>query len=109
MTVNADSKLISKMIALLMKLGISKQDCDLAEQYLNEQADDEVLDQFERKDLMTISRQLVDEAKEITVQVKKSGTRKTCVRFFNVVYAIGHDTCQSLFWYNAMDRGRRMN
>lgn len=104
MTVNEDNKLISEMVALLAKAGISAQDCELAETYLNGQAGDEVLDQFERKDLMTISRQLVDEAKKITEQVKRSRTRKTCVRFFNVVYAIGHDTCQSLFWYNAFDR-----
>lgn len=104
MTVNEDNKLISEMVALLAKAGISAQDCELAETYLNGQAGDEVLDQFERKDLMTISRQLVDEAKKITEQVKRSRTRKTCVRFFNVVYAIGHDTCRSLFWYNAFDR-----
>lgn len=107
MTVNTNYHLISKMVALLTKLGISAQDCELAEKYLNEQADDEILDQFERKDLMTISRQLVDEAKDITDQIRKvkgKEKKEVYVRFFNVVYAIGHDTCSSLYWYNAMDR-----
>lgn len=71
MTVNEDSKLISEMVALLAKSGISAQDCELAEMYLNGQAGDEVLDQFERKDLMTISRQLVDEAKKITEHMRR--------------------------------------
>ncbi len=91
MTINADNQQISKMIALLTKLGVSAQDCELAKKYLNGDAGDEVLDQFERKDLSGGTRQIYDDAKRI-------------VRFFNVVYAIGQGSCHSLFWYNAIDR-----
>lgn len=97
---------INGMLALLRKLNISGQDCMLAEKYLNGDAGDEVLDQFERKDLSGISRQVSDEAKEITDQIRKvrgKEKKEVCRRFFNVVYAIGHDTCHDLFWYNAMD------
>lgn len=98
---------INGMLALLRKLNISGQDCMLAEKYLRGDAGDEVLDRFERKDLSGISRQLSDEANEITDQIKKvkgKEKKEVCVRFFNVVFAIGHGSCRSLFWYNAMER-----
>lgn len=98
---------INGMLALLRKLNISGQDCMLAEKYLNGDAGDEVLDQFERKDLSGIPRQISDEAKEITDQIRKvkgKEKKEVCKRFFNVVYATGHDTCHDLFWYNAMER-----
>jgi len=85
---------------------ISEQDCTLAEAYLSGAAGDEVLDQFEKKDLSGISRQISDEAKDITEQITKvkgKEKKEVCVRFFNVVYAIGHGSCQSLFWYSAMN------
>lgn len=107
MTINADNQQISKMIALLTKLGVSAQDCELAKKYLNGDAGDEVLDQFERKDLSGGTRQIYDDAKKITNQirtVKGREKKEVCVRFFNVVYAIGQGSCHSLFWYNAIDR-----
>ncbi|MDE7418479.1 MAG: DUF4132 domain-containing protein [Lachnospiraceae bacterium] len=106
MTVNANNNLIGKMTTLLSKSGISAQDCELAERYLKGEAGDEVLDQFKRKDLSGVSRQISDEAKDITDQIRKvkgKEKKEVCVRFFNVVYAIGHGSCHSLFWYNAMD------
>lgn len=106
MEVNVSNQQIGKMVALLTKLGISPQDCRLAEKYLNGDAGDAVLDQFERKDLSGISRQVSDEAKEITDQIRKvkgKEKKEVCKRFFNVVYAIGHDSCCSLFWYYAME------
>ena len=106
MTTRQTSSQISSMITLLRKLDISEQDCIRAEQYLNGDVGDEVLDQFEQKDLSGISRQLSDEANKITDQITKvKGKEKkdVCVRFFNVVYAIGHASCRSLFWHNAMD------
>lgn len=108
MTEHTDSKTISKMLILLEKLGISAKNCRMAEEYLNGEAEDGVLDQLARKDLSAVQRQISDEAKELFDQIRKaksSRKKEVFVRFFNVVYAIGHDTCHRLFWYNAMERG----
>ena len=91
------------MTALLAKLGVSAQDCELAEKYFNEEAGDEVLDQFERKDLLAPSFQLDTEAWAVTRQIEKEDKRAVCVRFFNVLYAIGGASCYRLFWYTSYD------
>lgn len=54
---NPNSRQISKMIEILKDLEISQQDCELAQSYLSGEVGDEVLDQFERKDLTRLSYQ----------------------------------------------------
>ena len=81
MTVTSDNKLIGRMLDLLNKLGISQRDCDLAERYLREEVDDEVLKQFVRKDLSMPSYNLYSEGWTITRQVNKSANRTVFVRF----------------------------
>ncbi len=103
MTVTSDNKLIGRMLDLLNKLGISQRDCDLAEKYLREEVEDEVLDKFVRKDLSVPSRNLYSEAWTITRQVNKSNNRAVFVRFFNIIFAIGHGTGHRLFWYEALN------
>lgn len=98
------NKQISKMITLLKKLGISEQDCELAEKYLSSEVGDEVLDQFQRMNLLAASKQVDTEAWSITKQVEKEDKRAICVRFFNVVYAIGHGSCRPLFWYTTFNK-----
>lgn len=97
------NKQISKMIALLKKMGISKQDCELAEKYLSGEVGDEILDQFQRMNLLAASKQMDTEAWSITKQVEKEDKRAVCVRFFNVAYAIGHGSCRRLFWYTTFN------
>jgi len=103
MTIAPDNKLIGRMIDLLNKLGISQRDCDLAERYLREEVGDEVLDQFVRKDLSVPSQNLYSEAWTITRQVNKSANKTVFVRFFNIIFAIGHGTGHRLFWYEALN------
>ncbi len=103
MTVTSDNKLIGRMLDLLNKLGISQRDCDLAERYLREEVDDEVLKQFVRKDLSMPSYNLYSEGWTITRQVNKSANRTVFVRFFNIIFAIGHGTGHRLFWYEALN------
>ncbi|HBV82951.1 MAG TPA: DUF4132 domain-containing protein [Lachnospiraceae bacterium] len=103
MTVTSDNKLIGRMLDLLNKLGISQRDCDLAERYLREEVDDEVLKQFVRKDLSVPSYNLYSEGWTITRQVNKSANRTVFVRFFNIIFAIGHGTGHRLFWYEALN------
>lgn len=103
MTVTPDNRLIGRMLDLLNKLGISQRDCDLAERYLREDVDDEVLDQFVRKDLSVPSYKLYSEAWAITRQVNKSADRTVFVRFFNIIFAIGHGTGHRLFWHEALN------
>ncbi len=103
MTVTSDNKLIGRMLDLLNKLGISQRDCDLAERYLREEVDDEVLRQFVRKDLSVPSYNLYSEGWTITRQVNKSANRTVFVRFFNIIFAIGHGTGHRLFWYEALN------
>jgi hypothetical protein len=103
MTVTPDNKLIGRMLDLLTKLGISQRDYDLAEQYLHGEVNDEVLDQFVRKDLRAPAQNLYSEAWTITRQVNKSSNRTVFVRFFNIIYAIGHGTGHHLFWYGSLD------
>ncbi len=103
MTVTPDNKLIGRMLDLLNKLGISQRDCDLAERYLREEVDDEVLKQFVRKDLSVPSYNLYSEGWTITRQVNKSANRTVFVRFFNIIFAIGHGTGHRLFWYEALN------
>ena len=88
MTTRQTSSQISSMITLLRKLDISEQDCIRAEQYLNGDVGDEVLDQFEQKDLSGISRQLSDEANKITDQITKvkGKEKRTCACAFSMWY-----------------------
>ncbi len=97
------NKQISKMITILKKLNISEQDCELAEKYLSGEVGDEVLDQFQRMNLLAASKQMDTEAWSITRQVDQEDKRAVCVRFFNVVYAIGHGSCRRLFWYTTFN------
>lgn len=97
MTAVPNDKLIRKIVEVLDKLGISQHDCILAEKYLNEEVGDEVLDQFERKDLTEPSFRVDSEVWAINKQVDKQEKRAVCVRFFNVIYAIGHGSCCHLY------------
>ena len=97
MTAAPNDKLIRKIVEVLDKLGISQHDCILAEKYLNEEVGDEVLDQFERKDLTEPSFRVDSEVWAINKQVDKQEKRAVCVRFFNVIYAIGHGSCCHLY------------
>lgn len=82
MTAAPNDKLIRIIVEVLDKLGISQHDCILAEKYLNEEVGDEVLDQFERKDLTEPSFRVDSEVWAINKQVDKQEKRAVCVRFF---------------------------
>ncbi|MDE7183963.1 MAG: DUF4132 domain-containing protein [Lachnospiraceae bacterium] len=97
------SKQISKMTELLKELGVSPHDCELAQSYLSGDAGDEVLDQFERKDLSGSSYQFETKARAVTKQINKADKRAVCARFFNVLYAIGRGSCHGLFWHHTYE------
>lgn len=101
---NPNSRQISKMIEILKDLEISQQDCELAQSYLSGEVGDEVLDQFERKDLTRLSYQFETKARAVTKQIEKENKRAVGVRFFNVLYAIGRGSCNGLFWNYTYDK-----
>ena len=72
---NPNSRQISKMIEVLKDLEISQQDCELAQSYLSGEVGDEVLDQFERKDLTRLSYQFETKARAVTKQIEKENKR----------------------------------
>lgn len=98
-----NSKQISKMTELLKDLGVSPHDCELAQHYLCGDVGDEVLDQFGHKDFSGTSYQIESKACAITKQINKADKRAVCVRFFNVLYAIGGGSCHGLFWYHTYE------
>lgn len=98
-----NSKQISKMTDLLKDLGISPHDCELAQRYLCGDAGDEVLDQFGHKDFSGVPYQTASKACAVTKQILKADKRAVCVRFFNVLYAIGGGSCHGLFWYHTYE------
>lgn len=99
MIVNKGNSQIADMLAFLAKIGVSDQDCALAQQYLNGDVEDEVLDQFQRIDFAanTISYQIRIELTDCMKGLGRADRRAACIRLFNVLFAIGHDSCESLF------------
>ena len=99
MIVNKGNSQIADMLAFLAKIGVSDQDCALAQQYLNGDVKDEVLNQFERIDFAanTISYQIRIELTDNMKGLGRADRRAACIRLFNVLFAIGHDSCESLF------------
>ena len=105
MIVNKGNSQIVDMLAFLVKIGVSDQDCALAQQYLNGDAGDEVLDQFQRIDFAagTISYQIRSALEDNVKGLRRAGTRAACIRLFNVLFAIGHDSCEALFYGELRD------
>ncbi len=98
MKVNENDKQIDNMLLFLEKRGVSTQDCALAEKYLNREVGDEVLDQFQRIDFAstTIPYDVQKAFDAIIEGLDRSEKRETCVRFLDVLYAIGHGSCSVL-------------
>lgn len=103
MPAKSNTKLIMKIIEVLDKLGISQHDCILAEKYLSAEVGDEILDEFERMGFVEPVFQVNYELYEINKQVEKIRKRAVCVRFFNIIYAIGHGSCYHLDSYGLYD------
>lgn len=105
MMINTDNKQIIEIVAFLEKLGISSQDCALAERYLKDEAGDEVLDQFQRIDFAAaaVSFQIKEELNSIEWRLIQNGMRDIWVRLFNVLFAIGHHTSSALFQSRGVD------
>ncbi len=95
MITNADNSQIGDMVELLETLDISVQDRVLAERYLKGDVGDEVLDQFERKNLL-VTWESQRKAREFMKGLRRKDKRETCIRLVNVLFAIGHDTCVQL-------------
>jgi len=100
MMINKENSQIADMIAFLIKIGVSAQDCALAEEYLNGEVGDEVLDQFQRIDFAAkaVSYELQNELYKLMKGCNQSEKRQTCIRLFHVLFAIGHNTCSALLY-----------
>ncbi|MDE7274122.1 MAG: DUF4132 domain-containing protein [Lachnospiraceae bacterium] len=108
MMMNADDKQIAEALALLEKLGISEQDCALAERYLYGQVGDEVLDQFQRIDFAAamISYQVKHELNAIEWKMSQNGLHTLWKRLFNILFAVGHSTSSVLFSHSCVNGER---
>jgi len=97
MKINENDKQINNMLTFLAKRGVPAQDCALAENYLNHEAGDEVLDQFQQINFasMTISYKEREEF-DAFMKLDRSENRETCILFLNVLFAIGHGSCSTL-------------
>ncbi len=100
MIVNKGNGQIADMLAFLAKIGVSRQDCALAEQYLNGEVGDEVLDQFQRIDFAAkaFPYSITYELDSIMKGVGRADKRAACIRLFNVMFAIGHSSCAAFFY-----------
>ncbi|MDE7203824.1 MAG: DUF4132 domain-containing protein, partial [Lachnospiraceae bacterium] len=100
MIVNKGNDQIANMLAFLAKIGVSAQDCALAEQYLNGDVGDEVLDQFQRIDFAakTVTYKDKEDLDSIMKGLNRADRRAVCIRMFNVLFAIGHGSCDALLY-----------
>lgn len=109
MIINADNKqtaAVNAMLTFLEKRGVPESDRALAEQYLYDEKGDEVLDQFHRIDFYaaTITYEVRNEMHNILTWRDKEETKALCTRFLNVLYAIGHHTCNCLSYGDLSDK-----
>ncbi|MDE7203865.1 MAG: DUF4132 domain-containing protein, partial [Lachnospiraceae bacterium] len=108
MTINTDDKQIAEVLVFLENLGISEHDCALAERYLCGEAEDEVLDQFQRIDFASavITYQVKQELHSIEWKMSQNGMGDLWRRLFNVLFAIGHNTSSVLFSHTCVNGER---
>ena len=108
MIIDTNDKQIAEVLAFLGKLGISEQDRALAERYLNGEAEDEVLDQFQRIDFAStaIPYQVKQELNSIEWKMIQNGMGDLWKRLFNVLFAIGHSTSSVLFSHDCVSGER---
>lgn len=106
MMMDTGDKQIADMLAFLAKRGVPAQDCALAEQYLNGEAGDEVLDRFQRFNLASqpVTYAVRNELDVLMKGLDRGEKRQVCIRLFNVLFAIGHDTCSGLFFYYMIEK-----
>ncbi len=88
-----ENKQVKEMVTFLEKLGFSKQNCALAEKYLSGKFGDAVLDQFERIEFSTISRDVRNQAKDFMRKLNRETKDETAIRLFRILYVAGHNTC----------------
>ncbi|MDE7030121.1 MAG: hypothetical protein K2P63_09110, partial [Lachnospiraceae bacterium] len=100
MNTNSENGQTADMLAFLAKRGVREQDCALAEQYLNGEAGDEVLDQFQRIDFASTNVQydVKRSLDSILKGLQRSQKRAACVRLLNVLFAVGHGSCSALLY-----------
>lgn len=98
MIVNKRNTQIADMIAFLAKIGLSAQECALAEKYLSGDVGDEVLDQLQRIDFSAkaLSSQIRNDLDDHMKGLAKADRRAVCIRLFDVLFAIGHGSCDEL-------------
>ncbi|MDE6620758.1 MAG: DUF4132 domain-containing protein [Lachnospiraceae bacterium] len=108
MMIDTDDKQTAEALALLEKLGISEQDCVLAERYLSGEVGDEVLDQFQRIDFSAamVSYQVKHELNAIEWQMNQGGMFALWKRLFNILFAVGHSTSSVLFTHSCVNGER---
>lgn len=106
MIINADEKLVAELLVFLKKLGVTVQDCTLAEGYLNGETGDGVLQQFQKINFTSLpaAYEMHDEMAKLMTGLDETEGRQVCERFFNVLYAIGHTTCHILFLHSILNK-----
>ena len=109
MTINTGSKqttAVTAMLTFLEKRGVLESDRALAEQYIYGEKGDEVLDQFHRIDFYagTFNYEVRGEMHDLMTWRDKEETKALCIRFLNVLYAIGRHTCNCLFYGDPSDK-----
>lgn len=108
MVINTEDKRIIRMLDFLEKLGISKQDCNLAESYLDGKVGEEVLEKFQRIDFtaIPISDEVLQESNAIEWELGRGDGYSLWIRLFNVLFAIGHNTSSVLFSHSCVNGER---